>query len=262
MIVRVVLLCVLVGVSAIDHTLSMSCKCKKGRKRRACSEHCMVLRRQELRRLLNKSMSYGDLHSAIVWLNALIELERDSAIRNKMLDTLLELYVITGNNVAALAIADSILERNPADTHALSLAAISALNAGDVQKAFRYYTELAEAKGTLEPYWELLAYLWRAKAYDQLLVYADSILRNPQVSRDRVTLQISPTTTQRVPLSAAIFNLIGGVYHALGRYELAISYYQKALEISPEFILPRQNMEEISGTVKRSDQSSNGGKTR
>ncbi len=238
--------------------LSSLAKNKKKRgccKRKASATHCTPARTvlsstQHLEEAYQRALQWGDFSTAIAFLHLL--LPTDTTRWKGRMDTLLELYLLTQNFFSARLVADSILARFPQDTHALQLAGLATLRMNQFQEAQGYYWRLAEAQRSLLPLWSYMSFLWQAQQYQLLLAVADSVIRHPASRQEMVTLQISETTTQRVPLIAAVYNLVGGVYHRLRQWDKAEQFYRAAQELEPEFVLPRSNLEQLQQDRQRS----------
>ncbi len=232
----------------------------KDKKKRACCKrkasstkctplHTGIASTRELEEAYHRALRWGDFPTAIAFLHLL--LPTDTSRWKGRMDTLLELYLLTQNFFSARLVADSILARFPQDTHALQLAGLAALRMNQFQEAQEYYWRLADAQQSLRPLWSYMSFLWQAQQFQLLLAVADSVIRHPASRQEMVTLQISETTTQRVPLIAAVYNLIGGVYHRLRQWEKAEQFYKAAQEIEPEFVLPRSNLEQLQQDRQR-----------
>ncbi|NPA34784.1 MAG: tetratricopeptide repeat protein [Chlorobi bacterium] len=212
--------------------------------------------RKEFKTLVANSIKVAlqnqDFNSAIAFINMYLALDSS---RSTLKDTLIELYLITGQANQALVLAEQKLKQNPNDTSAMHIAAIASMQLNNLQKAYEYYTRLAQATGNVKHLWDFAVVLWQMQRYGDALVVIDQIIANPAARSQTVTLQISPTTKQEVPLLAAAYNLKGAAHQRLKDLNAAKEAYQKALEVVPDFILPKENLE----ALKQQEQQNNSG---
>ncbi len=188
------------------------------------------------------SLQNQDFNSAITFINMYLAIDSS---RTTLKDTLIELYLITGQANQALVLAEQKLQQNPSDTSAMHIAAIASMQLNNLQKAYEYYSRLAQATGNVKHLWDFAVVLWQMQRYGDALVVIDQIIANPAARTQTVTLQISQTTKQEVPILAAAYNLKGAAHQRLKDINAAKEAYQKALEVVPDFILPKENLQAL-----------------
>ncbi len=219
---------------------------KEQRMREIAREEARKQVQQELKTLITNSMRIAlqnqDFNSAIAFINMYLAIDSS---RTTLKDTLIELYLITGQANQALVLAEQKLKQNPNDTSAMHIAAIASMQLNNLQKAYEYYSRLAQATGNVKHLWDFAVVLWQMQRYGDALVVIDQIIANPAARSQTVTLQISPTTKQEVPILAAAYNLKGAAHQRLKDINAAKEAYQKALEVVPDFILPKENLQAL-----------------
>ena len=206
---------------------------------------------KEFKNMISNSLKVAlqnqDFVSAITFINMYLAIDSS---RTTLKDTLLELYLITGQANQALVIAEQKLKKDPNDTAALHIAALASMQLNNLQKAYEYYSRLAQVTGNVKHLWDFAVVLWQMQRYGDALVVIDQIIANPASRTQTVTLQISQTTKQEVPILAAAYNLKGAAHQRLKDFNSAKEAYKKALEVVPDFILPQENLKALEEQEK------------
>jgi tetratricopeptide (TPR) repeat protein len=138
-----------------------------------------------------------------------------------------------------------LLSQQPENQRALNLAGRSFKQLENYQQAVHAYKKLYQLTGSIYNLYETAFLQFQAGQYQACLKSAEQLLNNPQSEKNEVTIQISKSTEQTVPIKAAILNLKGAVYEKLEQPDKAREHYNKALEVTSDFMLPQQNLEEM-----------------
>ena len=200
---------------------------------------------------IQHALRYQDFISAIAHIHAYLALD---STRTGLRDTLSELYLVTGQANQALILAQERLKENPKDTSALQIAALASVQLNRLQEAFNYYQQLVSSTGNVRYMWDFATLLWQMQRYGDLIVVTDQIIQNPASRTQTVKLRISPTTEQNVPLVAAAWNLKGAAQQRLKHYEEAQKSYEEALKLVPDFLLPKQNLDQLKAEMQKAQQ--------
>jgi predicted TPR repeat methyltransferase len=64
-------------------------------------------------------------------------------------------------------------------------------------------------------------------------------------------LEILNILIEKNPKDALLFNMLGGCFASIGRTEMAIENYQKALEFEPEYAIPKHMLNSLTGQTSK-----------
>ncbi len=161
-------------------------------------------------------------------------------------DSLAFLYFNQRNYVSCLNMADKIL-KDEEKLPILELKAVSLENLQDLKNAIATYEKIFSQKKQAVVAYKLAELQERlkrsAEAYTTLT--AGEKLAFPK--NGYISFQgPKKRSVQKVPFKAAYYNLMAKTAYDLHNYDLALKYYDKALEIFPDFYIAKQNKQVIS----------------
>ncbi|MES2558468.1 MAG: hypothetical protein V4590_01920 [Bacteroidota bacterium] len=193
-------------------------------------------------KLYEKSIKLKDIHTAIYAIQMV--LMTDSA--NSLRDSLPELYGAVNNIEACMQTNEETLKRHPNNEKFKNIKVLCLQQVGDVDGQFLLLEDLY--KTTKKPqYIAQIASLQLAAGQTKQAVetidFIISEFRNNKT--DSLDIFLDETNKQKVPVLAAAYNMKGYVYMQKKDITNAKEMYFKALEIYPDFVMPKRNLEAI-----------------
>lgn len=211
--------------------------CKDGNQPKAESTEKNVYEK-----LYDKSIKLKDLHTAIYAIQMV--LMTDSA--NSLRDSLPELYGAVNNIEACMQTNEETLKRHPNEEKFKNIKVLCLQQIGDMDGQFLLLEDLY--KTTKKPQYiaqmvNIQLASGQTKEAVETIDFILSEFRNNKT--DSLDVFIDENNRQRVPVLAAAYNMKGYVYMQKKDINNAKEMYFKALEIYPQFEMPKRNLEAI-----------------
>lgn len=193
-------------------------------------------------KLYEKSMKLKDIHTAIYAIQMVLMTDSTNGLR----DSLPEMYGAVSNVEACMQTNEETLKRYPNEEKFKNIKVVCLRQFGDVDGQFILLEDLY--KTTKKPQYIMqMASLQLASGQPkQTLETLDFILEEFKNNRkDSLDIFMDETHSQKVPVVAAAYNMKGYIYMQKKDINTAKEMYFKALEIYPEFEMPKRNLEAI-----------------
>ena len=193
-------------------------------------------------RMYHRAIQLGDMGVAIFCTHYL--LEKDSG-NYSYYDTLSMLYYNANDFPQAIMSAQRALVKfpnNPNTTKLLQCVAESAKRLRNDKLALPYFMKLAELTKNPSYEYEVAFTEFYGQDYDNAEKSVNKSLASPATDKYYVTLSAGEGKSEKVPLKAALYNLLGFIREKQNKKAEARECYRKALEIFPEFIKAKQNL--------------------
>lgn len=193
-------------------------------------------------KLYEKSMKLKDLHTSIYAIQMILLTDSTNALR----DSLPELYGAINNIEACMVTNEETLKRYPNDEKFLNIKVLYLQQLGDMDGQFILLEKLYQQ--TKKPqYIAQMASLQLAggqakEAMNTINFILEEFKNN---KTDSLDIFIDEQNKQKVPVLAAAYNMKGYVYMQRKDITNAKEMYFKALEIYPNFEMPKRNLEAI-----------------
>ena len=193
-------------------------------------------------KLYEKSMKLKDLHTSIYAIQMILLTDSTNALR----DSLPELYGAINNIEACMVTNEETLKRYPNDEKFLNIKVLYLQQLGDMDGQFILLEKLYQQ--TKKPqYIAQMASLQLAggqakEAMNTINFILEEFKNN---KTDSLDIFIDEQNKQKVPVLAAAYNMKGYVYMQRKDITNAKEMYFKALEIFPNFEMPKRNLEAI-----------------
>jgi tetratricopeptide (TPR) repeat protein len=210
--------------------------CKNGAEQTSTSEN------DTYQKLYTKSMKLKDLPTAIVAIQMILLNDSTNGLR----DSLPELYGAVSNIEACMQTNEDALKRHPKEEKYLNIKVLCLQQVGDFDGQFILLDQLY--KQTNKPqYIAQMASLQLAGGQTQEAIKTiDFIISEYKNNKtDSLDIFLDETNKQKVPVLAAAYNMKGYIYMQRKDITNAKEMYFKALEIYPEFEMPKRNLEAI-----------------
>ncbi len=183
--------------------------------------------------------------------NAIYQIIGVEGEQSKYIDSLAYLYFNQQKYLSCVSVADKILQKEK-KLPILELKAVSLENLNAIKEAIAAYEQVFAQKK--EPF---VAYkLANLQHKLKRSAEAYTTLKSTENGNFPPKASVSfPTAkkgvTQQVPLKAAYYNLLAMTSYDLHNYDLATGYFEKALQVYPEFFVAKQNKQAIELMQKK-----------
>ncbi len=189
-----------------------------------------------------------ELNSAIDEANALLHLVViDKENSQKWEDSLFYAYSRMGNNTAVMALGEKLLQKRPEDTLLLGVLTEVYQMYGDYEKAFQTQLKLYNITKLPQDEYRLAILEFNMGKTDAALKRVNALLERKDLDNVQVVVTMQNGSTQQVPIKAALHNARGIVYLMQQKPTEAQKEFLKALEIAPDFVLPKNNLQAFFG---------------
>jgi tetratricopeptide (TPR) repeat protein len=222
---------VLLSLSALVFTA-----CKNGNDTAAPKENNVY------EKLYSQSMKLKDLNTAIFAIQMILMDDSTNTLR----DSLPELYGAVNNIEACMTTNEDAIKRHPNEEKYLNIKVLCLQQIGDFDGQFVLLDQLY--KQTHKPqYIAQMASLQLAggQAKEAMKTIDFIIKEYKNNTTDSLDIFLDEVNKQKVPVVAAAYNMKGYVYMQRKDITNAKEMYFKALEIYPDFEMPKRNLEAI-----------------
>jgi tetratricopeptide (TPR) repeat protein len=210
--------------------------CKNGGEQSANSENSTY------QKLYDKSMKLKDLNTAITAIQMILLTDSTNGLR----DSLPELYGAVSNIEACSQTLDETLKRYPKEEKFLNIKVLILQQTGDMDGQFVLLEQLFQQ--TKKPqYIAQMASLQLAGGQTKEAIKTIDFIINEYKNNktDSLDIFLDEVNKQKVPVLAAAYNMKGYVYMQKKDITNAKEMYFKALEVYPDFVMPKRNLEAI-----------------
>ena len=199
-------------------------------------------KQEEYLGLYRRALGYNDLSSAANALNGYLYHGGDG----KFNDSLALVFYNMNNLGGAYKLAGEINTKDPKNVTALTLLADISGRAGEVKKSLEWYEKLVELAPSPYNHYQLATkqfVLERSLECKQSLQKA--IADSAQARQQMVRLDIGEGYGEDVPVLAASMNMMGAIAYKEKDNAAAADWYKKAIAAFPQFVIAKQNLEEL-----------------
>ncbi|MCU0441998.1 MAG: tetratricopeptide repeat protein [Bacteroidia bacterium] len=194
------------------------------------------------KKLYEKSMKIKDLNTAITAIQMILLTDSTNSLR----DSLPELYGAVNNVEACMQTNEETLKRYPNEEKFLNIKVLCLQQIGDLDGQFvlleKLYTQTKKPQ-----YIAQMASLQLAGGQPKEAMKTIDFMIGEFASNktDSLDIFLDEVNKQKVPVLAAAYNMKGYVYMQRKDIKNAKEMYFKALEIYPDFEMPKRNLEAI-----------------
>ena len=115
----------------------------------------------------------------------------------------------------------------------------------DFKKAIEAYEKLYEITNEPLHLYQVVTLQFNLQRYGECQANIDRLLNLPESAQAQVRITTPEGQTQEIPLRAAAYNVRGVIYRLQKDYPKAKEAFEKALQIAPEFLLAKGNLEDM-----------------
>ena len=195
----------------------------------------------DYKKMYEHSIRIKDFNSAI----AAIQLILVNDSNNPLRDSLPELYGVVNNLHSCLITTEASLKKYPKDEKFKNLKVLCLQQTGDLDGQMVLLKDLYESTGKAQYISQIASMQIGTGNLKDASETIDLILSRYKESTDSLDIFLDETNKQKVPVNAAAWNMKGYIYMQQKEIESAKEAYFKALEIFPDFVMPKRNLESI-----------------
>lgn len=189
--------------------------------------------------IYNQALRLNDLSVAR---NAVYQIMALRPTADNWNDTLCMLYFSEDMYVQTILTGEKVLKNNPTKITINELVAISYDRLGALKESLEIYQTMLKQQNEIRFQYNILTLEYRLKRLGECLATAESIIARPEALTDMVRITVSDQYYQDVSYAAAVYNILGLVSVELNLKEQAERYFQKSMEIAPDFVLSQNNL--------------------
>lgn len=197
--------------------------------------------------IYNQALNLNDL---MVARNAVYQIMDLRPTADNWNDTLCMLYFSSGMYVQTILTGEKVLKKDPTKININELVAISYDRLGALKESLEIYQTMLKQQNEIRFQYNILTLEYRLKRLGECLATAESIIARPESFTDTVRINVSDQYYQDVSYAAAVYNIMGLVAMELNLKEQAERYFQKSIELAPDFELPQNNLAQLQPNKK------------
>jgi tetratricopeptide (TPR) repeat protein len=201
------------------------------------------------KKLLEQALKNKDYATAAFAYNNLL-LEDSTNLEYK--DSLARIYIRSGNFEGGLRLGEQVLAKNPNNNKLLELVSLANGQMKKTDKSIANLNSLYNSSKDDIYLYKISGVYFDNGVYEKADSISDKLIATADTSK-KVEIIMSDGTSQSVSIIAASYNMKGAILIKLaeqqqnGEYvKKSIPLFQKALQISPDFVYPRLYLENIS----------------
>jgi len=193
-------------------------------------------------RVYKTALKNYDLQAATI---ALYNMQALKPERTDLNDSLALLYFAGERYAQAYIIGEEILKTNPKRIDILELVAVSKQNLGLIKEALADYEKLYSNEKSVYYLYQTATLQYQLKRYGECVASIDQILASADADKQKVTIRLQQGS-QEVAMKAAAYNVKGICAVELNQDEAARQNFMKAIELAPDFVLAKGNLESLN----------------
>lgn len=192
--------------------------------------------------VLNHAKMNGDAMVTTTSLYRLIALEGENSTYK---DSLAYVYFSARKYAPCFMVASDVLKRDPKHVQMLEMKAVSLESLGALDKALETNEELFKLTNNNYNGYTVAKLQYSLKKFDEAYTTILKTEKLNDTGEFKVTFSINQQHTQQVDLLASIAYLKGLIAIELDKKDVAKVSFEKALKIQPDFVLAKDNLEDL-----------------
>ena len=144
---------------------------------------------------------------------------------------------------SALLVAIDVTKINPNYTEALELMGICYENLGLKDKSLESYEKLYLSTNDVRFLYKTIFLQYDLKRFKECIANSEILLESDKADEYTVDFKVSETETKPFSYRVSVTNVLGLAHKEIGNIDIAKGYWNKALELAPDFIFAKQNLE-------------------
>lgn len=193
-------------------------------------------------RFYKSALKNYDLQAATV---ALYNMQALKPERTDLSDSLAFLYFAGERYAQAYIIGEEIVKADPKRMDMLELVAVSKQSLGLIKEALSDYEKLYAQEKLVYYLYQIATLQYQLKRYGECIASLDQIIVSPDAEKQKVNIRMQGGS-QDVVMKAAALNVKGICAMELNQEEVAKDNFNKALQLAPDFVLAKGNLDLIN----------------
>lgn len=198
---------------------------------------------EHYKKVYKQAMNYSDFIEASDAMYQMWVDDTANAVSYK--DTLANLYFKRGLYLQAVVLGKDVLAKHPDDDEMTGLVATSDQNINNLNEALPLYQKLYAKFHNLFQVYQIATIEFALGKGDECSQAISQIIADPNSATQKIVLN-DPQGQQQVPYKAAALNIRGVMEKSLKQYDAAKKDFQDALTIYPDFILAKNNLNDLN----------------
>lgn len=201
----------------------------------------------KLETLFKNSYDLKDVPTAITAVQLI--LAEDST--HVLLDSLPSLYLAAQNFEACLTLTNQALQRKPDNEELTKYKMISLEQLGKDDELLALSKKMFQKTGKVEFIYKQASAELLTGDFTSAETTINTMMDKFKNKPDSVDMMIDQMRTQKVPVIAACWNMKGYMFIQTQKYREAAMAFQKAIQIYPDFIMARRNLDQLMQNFSR-----------
>lgn len=194
------------------------------------------------KKIFKEAVKYTDFPVARTALYNIIALSPKDSV---YVDSLFYFYANTRSFPQAVFLGNDLIAKDPNDTTVRELLAISKQAVGLLKESLEDYEILFNKTQKPTYLYQMASLQYTMKRVEECSRSINQLLGLPGIETEKVEIQYGQNQAQMVPIKAAAFNILGVLARDVNQDETAVSAFQKAIEVFPDFELAKGNLQVI-----------------
>lgn len=207
----------------------------------ACNNTSDNAATDKLTALYKKSYDLKDIPTAITAVQLLLQHDSTNALR----DSLPSMYFAVQNISACLTTTNASLTRNPENEDLNNLKLLCLEQQGEGKEVLALASKLYAKTGKVEYIYKQASVQLMSGDFEVAGKTIQTMMDKYKAAKDSVDIFIDQSQAQKVPVVAACWNMRGYMFIQKQQYQQAAEAYQKAIQIFPDFVMARRNLQQL-----------------
>ncbi|MTI22572.1 tetratricopeptide repeat protein [Fulvivirga sp. RKSG066] len=177
--------------------------------------------------------------------DALYSLLVENPQNDSILYSLSALYFQMQQYASAALTSNDLVTRNENHIGGLEVNANSLEQLGAKDKALDKYESLYLLTDEVQVLYKIAFLQYELGRYAESMTNADILLGKKELEEMSAVFQTTSSEQKEYPIKVALYNLKGLVYQEQGDKAKAKEFYNKALEIAPDFAMAKENLASV-----------------
>lgn len=207
----------------------------------ACNNTSNNAATDKLTALYKTSYDLKDIPTAITAVQLLLQHDSTNALR----DSLPSMYFAVQNISACLTTTNASLTRNPENEDLNNLKLLCLEQQGEGKEVLALASKLYAKTGKVEYIYKQASVQLMSGDFEVAGKTIQTMMDKYKAAKDSVDIFIDQSQAQKVPVVAACWNMRGYMFIQKQQYQQAAEAYQKAIQIFPDFVMARRNLQQL-----------------
>lgn len=196
--------------------------------------------------LYKRALKYNDTRTAITALNGYLTLGDELPYK----DTLGYIYYLAGDYYSSLLLTKEVTDADASNVNALERLASCYNQLGDLKQTVENYEKLVPKTKNPYHYYQLAVAQFQLKRIAECAQNLQRAITDTSSRRIPVAFTVNEGQVQNVPVMAAAYNMLGVIQMEGKNYADARKLINKAIEVYPDFVGAKQNIEALDNIAK------------